>query len=62
MKEYLERMKKKSEEVVFPSTDDVVDNDYPAAGLKHARDYLKEHDPEVLDALFYTRDDSDKEA
>ena len=26
-------------------------NDYPAAGLKHARDYFKEHDPEVLKSL-----------
>lgn len=36
-------------------------SDYPATTIKHARDFLKEHDPEVLDALFYTRDDSEKE-
>jgi hypothetical protein len=35
-------------------------HDYHAETLKHARDYLKKHDPEVLDALFYTRDDGGK--
>lgn len=36
-------------------------DDYPAATLKHIRDFLKEHDPEVFDALFYKRDDLGKE-
>lgn len=30
--------------------------DYPTATLNYIRDYLKEHDPEVLDALYYDRE------
>lgn len=47
--------------IYSPKDVTIIKKDYPAATLKHVRDYLKEHDPEVLDSLFYTRNDGEKE-